>query len=117
MKILVCGGRTYKNYAKVCEILNIINVLCPIETIVHGGAKGADSLASKYAKDHNLLEKEYVANWGLYGRSAGFIRNIQMLEEEHPDIVLAFPGGKGTEHTCLTAEGKGIRVIRIKKMI
>jgi hypothetical protein len=39
---------------------------------------------------------EFPANWKVYGRAAGPIRNMKMLLEGKPDLVVAFPGGIGT---------------------
>jgi hypothetical protein len=38
----------------------------------------------------------YEADWISLGRKAGPIRNQRMLEEGKPDLVMAFPGGRGT---------------------
>jgi hypothetical protein len=39
------------------------------------------------------------------GRAArGAIRNERMLREGRPDLVIAFPSGRGTSHTCGQAE-------------
>jgi hypothetical protein len=55
----------------------------------------------------------FPANWKQYGKSAGYRRNTQMLEEGKPDIVIAFPGGRGTEMMCEIAETAGITVRRV----
>lgn len=44
---------------------------------------------------------------------AGYIRNAQMLSEGQPNIVIAFPGGKGTEMMVSLAKKKGVQVIQI----
>lgn len=94
-KVLVCGGRDYTDRDKVYSVLD---KLCSEHeiTIIHGNARGADTLASDYAIEHNIPELAFPADWGTYGRSAGYFRNLQMLEEGEPDLVIAFPGGNGT---------------------
>ena len=81
-----------------------------IKTLIHGGAVGADLLAAhsveKYNKelqesfdiDKMITIEEFPANWKKYGKSAGIIRNIDMLQNGDPDIVIGFPGGRGTAH-------------------
>lgn len=51
------------------------------------------------------------AEWGKYGKSAGFKRNIEMLDME-PEMVLAFQVGRssGTQHTIDQAVKRGIPV-------
>jgi hypothetical protein len=89
MRILVCGGRWYNNYPLVSEVLyDYIDI---VSCIIHGGAKGADNLAGLWAKANDILVEEYKADWNRYGKRAGYLRNKQMI-----DIVIAFPGGKGT---------------------
>ena len=56
-------------------------------------------------------EEEYPAEWGKYGRGADYKRNIQMLKEGDPDLVLAFPGGRGTENMIAEAKKAGVPVI------
>ena len=48
MKVIITGGRDFSNYEKLAQVLNSLNV----RHVVHGGAKGADSLASHYI-DHD----------------------------------------------------------------
>lgn len=96
MKVLVCGGRYYDDEDLVNIVLDRIHGETPITAIVHGGAQGADYLGGLWARKHGIKEIVYRAQWGLHGRAAGPIRNQEMLDKEKPDMVLAFPGGKGT---------------------
>jgi hypothetical protein len=52
---------------------------------------------------------------GLMGKAwagkAGPIRKQQMLDEGKPDLVVAFPGGRGTAHMVRIARAAGIEVI------
>lgn len=114
MRILVCGGRDYDNYEKVRDV---VVPLCPENednTIIAGGARGADHLAAMVADVFCLGYKEFKADWRLHGKKAGILRNIQMLEEGKPDLVVAFPGGKGTAHMVKIAKEAGIKVIEVK---
>ncbi len=79
--------------------------------IIEGGATGADSAAVDFATVNFCKLEEYPADWKRHGRSAGYIRNKQMLVEGKPDLVVAFPGGKGTAMMVELANGAGIKVI------
>ena len=113
MKVLVCGGREYMDLPRVYEILNEIHPTC----VVHGGARGADTLAdlwcttSKYGK--GTLVRRYPANWKKHGKAAGVIRNQEMLTKEKPDLVLAFPGGRGTLDMILRSRKAGIEIRQV----
>lgn len=86
MKVLVCGSRYWTDESSIRRELEKL----PIDTeIVHGGARGADSIAGKIAKELGLKVTVFPAQWDLHGKSAGYIRNQQMLDYD-PDLVLAF---------------------------
>lgn len=115
MKILVCGGRDFRDRDKLVEILDCIHTLTPITYLVHGDAYGADRFADWWAIRSTVTPLAYPANWDKYGKAAGPIRNRQMLDE-NPDIrlVVAFPGGVGTKNMTVLAKARNIKVMEIK---
>ena len=106
MKVLVCGGRDYADSAKVAAVLNEIDPL----VVINGGAPGADTLASGWAITHNVPYVEIKANWGKDGKAAGPIRNQRMIDKCKPDLVVAFPGGRGTADMVARARKAGVSV-------
>lgn len=97
MKVLVCGGRDYTDKEQVFLCLDKIKqILGDDLRICHGGARGADSLAGEWAQSRNVSCTVFPADWASHGRSAGPLRNLQMLVTFQPDYILDFPGGKGT---------------------
>lgn len=110
MKLLVCGGRDYDDWDTVCDELTWLMGDHPIDLIIHGAAKGADSLAEEFAKASGIASRPFPANWKKHGRRAGPIRNQQMLDEGKPDLVVAFPGGRGTADMIARAKAAGIEV-------
>ena len=106
-RVLVCGGRDFQDYAMLEGYLDRIDP----QLIIHGDAPGADRLANKYALSRDLPMEVYPADWENLGRSAGPRRNIQMLKEGKPTLVVAFPGGKGTEHMANIAARSGVPVL------
>lgn len=113
MILLVCGGRDYKDQDRMNKVLSKIKKDWKEIEIIHGGASGADSLADDWARVHKVKRTPYYAKWKTHGKSADPIRNKQMLEDGKPDIVVAFPGGKGTENIIAIAEKAGVPVIKI----
>lgn len=113
MRILVCGGRDYDSYSIVEWALSPF--LNPeVTTIIHGAAPGADSLADRWAVENGVPVERYPADWKKYGKRAGYIRNVQMLKEGKPDMVLAFPGGKGTAMMIMLAKTAGVHITEVK---
>jgi hypothetical protein len=111
MRVLVCGGREFDDYALVANTLSSLAVR-PI-VIIHGGARGADALAAIWAKARHVAVEEYPADWRTHGHAAGPLRNRKMLEEGRPDVVVAFPGGKGTRDMVRQARAAGVQVIEV----
>lgn len=106
MKVIVSGSR--KCYTP--EIVKNRLSMLPKEelVVVHGAARGVDSIAQEWCIENNVLAVPYPANWGKYGRAAGPIRNREMLKE-NPDLVIAFPcpESKGTRDMINAAKEAG----------
>lgn len=103
MRLAVVGSREFNDYEFMKKILEHY----PCTQIISGGAKGADSLAKQYSAEKGILLKEFLPNWDVYGKSAGFIRNKRIVAAS--DEVVAFWDGesKGTKHTIDIAEESG----------
>ncbi len=108
MRVLVTGSRYWTDVTTIEKELTGL----PIETtIVHGGAKGADTIADVIATEMGFKVEVFPANWEQYGRAAGPIRNREMLLT-NPDLVLAFlkPASKGTKDCIKQAKARKIKV-------
>jgi hypothetical protein len=62
--------------------------LPPGTTIIHGAARGADSIAGDVAAELGFTVRAYPADWSAHGRAAGPIRNAAMLAAEHREGAL-----------------------------
>lgn len=110
MRLLVCGGRDFSDQAFVYESLDLVHARRPVVLLIHGGARGADTLAGEWAAALGVSVQVFPADWSRFGRRAGFLRNQQMLVEGHPDGVIAFPGGAGTRMMVQLAQAAGVPV-------
>jgi hypothetical protein len=92
MRYLFCGSRNWNDEGKIRDIIILLETIYGAENlvIIHGAAKGADSIAGSLAREYNIEVEEYPADWLRYGRAAGPIRNKQMLDEGKPNYVYAF---------------------------
>jgi len=113
--VLVCGGRDFANYALLERVLDRRHGMLTFTRVVHGAARGADTMAGRWAAERGVPFVSYPANWETYGKRAGPLRNTEMLQLEKPDLVIAFPGGKGTADMVGKAHTAGVRVIRIRE--
>lgn len=126
MRVLVCGGRNYRDRESVFHQLHSLAERCGYLTVIEGGATGADALAREWASSlkHDLWT--FQARWSETGRpgavvryrrdgtpydaAAGGIRNQRMLDEGKPDLVIAFTGGRGTADMVNKAHAAGLPV-------
>lgn len=112
MKLAIVGSRTFNDEFLMAEYLTIFTtaygftdeVNPPDVEVISGGAKGADSLGERFAKINRCPVTIFKPDWDKYGKSAGFIRNQQIVDT--CDIVLAFWDGKskGTQDTINKAK-------------
>jgi hypothetical protein len=104
MKVAVIGSRTFFDKAKLVEQLDRLQ---NISLIVSGGARGADSLGEQYAKERKIPTMIFLPDWERFGKSAGFKRNVQIID--HADLVVAFWDGQsaGTRHSIDLARKSG----------
>jgi predicted Rossmann fold nucleotide-binding protein DprA/Smf involved in DNA uptake len=114
-KLAIVGSRNFDDYAMLNEKLTPYKNI--VELVVSGGAKGADSLGEKWAKENNIPVKIFHPDWKKYGRAAGPIRNKEIIN--NADVVIAFWDGKssGTKSSIELAKkaGKKVEVVLFKK--
>lgn len=115
--VIIAGTRTFNDYKllneKVSAILkdklqtHQVNIVC-------GLAKGADTLGMRWAYQNDLYVKRFPANWDLYGKRAGYLRNWFMASVADACIVFWDGKSKGSKHMIDVATRKGIplRIIR-----
>ena len=95
MKTAVIGSRTFDCY----DFLKKILPFYPITCIISGGAKGADSLAKRYALERNIPLVEFLPDWENKGSSAGFLRNMQIVEACEQMIAFWDGNSPGTKNS------------------
>jgi hypothetical protein len=106
--VLVCGGRRFADWDGLCDYMDRAHASSPIARIIHGGGLGADRLVDRWAKSRGIPVTRYLARWQTEGPSAGPRRNRRMLVESKPDMVIAFPGGAGTNDMVTQAIKAGV---------
>lgn len=123
-RVLVCGGRDYGMMSQGREVaaaqeerlyavLDKLHAEAGISCIIEGGARGADHLAHAWSAKTRVEHEQYEADWENHGSFAGPMRNTRMLNEGRPDLVIAFPGGRGTADMVKKARKAGVQVVEI----
>ena len=100
-KLIVAGGRDFDDYTMLhSELMRLASTEYHDKkvSIVSGMARGADSLAVRFAEVERICLYKFPADWGKYGKRAGFIRNEEM--GQFADGLLAFwdSQSRGTKH-------------------
>lgn len=125
LRIIVAGSRDFKDYNflkdKLMRLLETLDETSLVDNpsqvkFISGTAKGADVLGEQFAYTYGYEVKRFPAEWNLYGKSAGYIRNEQMakyaVSEGCYGILIAFWDGKskGTKHMVDLAKKYGLKI-------
>lgn len=95
---------SFTNYQELKDALDKVAKYVKIDLIISGRAKGADMLAERYATENQIPTLIFPPDWEKYGRSAGVIRNKDIIK--NCDMVIAFWDGQstGTAHSLQLAK-------------
>jgi hypothetical protein len=109
---VICGGRDF-NDAKLFDLSmrHLVGMRGKPTRVVHGAAKGADTFTGNWAREMEIDCISCPARWNVDGKAAGPLRNERMLLDWRPDLVIAFPGGRGTNDMKARAHRAGIEVV------
>ena len=118
MRVLICGSRDWTDIELIRSWIAKLQDW-GYSTVIEGEARGADSIARNEANKAGMIVMKFPANWDKYGKSAGPIRNTQMLVEGKPDLVVAFHNNiqisKGTKNMIKQAEAARVKVILVEE--
>lgn len=114
LRVLITGARSWSAIEPIRRELASLPSGAIIIILIHGYARGADRLAHEIADELKLEIRPCPADWERYGKAAGIIRNRRMLEEDKPDIVIAFhpnlAAARGTKHMVEIARKANVPV-------
>lgn len=115
--VLVTGSRDLDDQDLVWDALDTFRGSDMEVLVVHGGARGADTLANSWCHARLQPSARFPANWDRYRNGAGPRRNRQMLFTIPPERVLAFPlpGSVGTWDMVEFAESRDVPVEVIRR--
>lgn len=113
MRVIVAGSRTITDYYLVATTIQ--NCPWPITTMITGRCRdGVDALAEQYAREFNIANDQYPANWKLYGKAAGPIRNELMASKGEALLAIWDGQSTGTANMIQQAETKGLKTCVIR---
>lgn len=111
MKFLIIGSRCIESF----DLSNFIPK--STELIISGGAMGVDSIAERYADDHNISKLILRPKYNKYGKAAPLKRNEQMIDLADEILVIWDGVSKGTKYSIQYAikQNKSIKIITQNK--
>lgn len=112
MKILIAGSRNIPSEEREDIGRDMREALLKLKekheevVLISGAARGIDSLAAEVAQGLGIKVDFYPAQWSVYGRGAGMIRNKTMVEK--CDLALIYWDGSspGTANTIEQLKAK-----------
>ena len=110
MKLAIIGSRTITS-------VNLSDYLpADVTEIVSGGARGIDTVAAVYARDHDIPLTEFLPDYPRYGRGAPLKRNAQIADYADGALVFWDGSSRGTMHTVelFQNRGKPVTLIRME---
>ena len=91
-RIAFTGGTDCNDHTGIWDTLDKVRVKHPDMVLIHGKSpKGAEKIASLWARNRNVPQIGFAPDWTKHGRAAPFKRNDEMLQIL-PKGVLHFPG-------------------------
>lgn len=108
MKVIIAGSRNIEDYNLIILAVNKSQFV--ITEVVSGNARGVDKLGEYFAIKEGYKLTTFPANWGKWGKRAGYIRNAGMANYAEALIAVWDKKSKGTKMMIDIAEKKGLKV-------
>lgn len=120
LRIIIAGTRTFDDYGllekEVSRTINRYDRDKGLIKIISGGAKGADTLGERFAKEKGYEIKRFLPDWECFGKKAGYLRNAEMAcysgDDGNEGVLIAFWDGesKGTKLMIDLAHDYGLDI-------
>jgi len=108
LKVIIAGGRDFQLGDE--DLARLDREVGPVATLVlTGGASGVDAGAERWAHSRGIPVQVVEARWQELGKMAGPIRNGEMAKQA--DMVVLFPGGRGTGSMAKLAQKHGLKIL------
>lgn len=92
-RLLVSGARDIEDFTtrqNIWDLLDKLNSNLNVRVLIHGDARGLDTIAKDWAYQNNISERAFPY-LSEFGKRGGPLRNQQMIDEGAPDIAAVFP--------------------------
>lgn len=104
MRVAIVGSRFWTDPEPIHTVID--GLMWREDTLLSGGAPGADDIALRYADRSGLRWLVFEPDWNTYGASAGPRRNARMVLLA--DMLVAFWDGRVEHSGTLDAVRKAV---------
>jgi hypothetical protein len=112
MQVIIAGSRGIEDLQLVAAA--IVASGFDITEVLSGTCRGVDLLAERWAMARSIPVKRYPAEWHRFGKRAGPLRNIAMVNEvasSRGGLIAVWDGiSRGTRQAIEYAHQQGISV-------
>ena len=108
MKTIIAGSRSKVSQSDVDEAILLSGF--QISEVVSGTAMGADRMGENWAKRNDIPIAYFPAQWNLFGKRSGYIRNEEMARNAEALVAVWDGASRGTLHMINIAKAKGLKV-------
>ena len=108
MKTIIAGSRMITDPFLLEEAIGLSGF--KITEVVSGTCRGVDKMGEDWAKRNDIPIKQFPPVWGMFGRSAGPLRNATMANYADALIALWDNKSRGTKNMIDVANKLGLRV-------
>lgn len=108
MKTIIAGSRDITDIKHVIDAVNMCG--WNPTAVVCGMARGVDTLGEDWANQNDIPVHCFPANWIKHGKSAGYLRNVQMAQNAEALIAIWDGISRGTGHMIDIAHSHGLKV-------
>ena len=115
MRVLVCGGRDFDDLPLLGDALERVHARHVITLLTTAARRALTPQRTTGPDLSGCRCRSFTPIGGQFGSGAGPIRNSKMLAEGKPEMVLAFPGGRGTANMVKRARSAGVSVCEVSR--
>ncbi len=95
----VIGSRSFSDFALLSQVCRSLSV----SSVVSGGASGADSLATRFARSSGLPLRVFPPDYERFGRRAPLVRNWQIVRSVSQVVAFWDGRSRGCAHALFCA--------------
>lgn len=108
MRTIIAGSRDVTDMRHL--LIALESARFDITSVISGGARDADRLGERWARERNIPLEVMHANWRQHGLKAGMLRNREMARNADALIALWDGESSGTRDMIAVAASRALDV-------